>query len=225
LTDVWVILGTLFAGVAACGWVWDKVRAHREAPAPHIEVEIIGEATTDAGTFDLVEVTNVGSDTAYVSGIIVQSATYYAMDGLRIPKILRPAEPVRLVYDIKDKPQAFVVLALRHHRSRYVSVTWEPLDRIGPMAEKLFAQAAALRTLPPRWVMGERRAQLVGPDGVAAYKVRLKSKESLFRIGVALGTEDPPALKPHSKPRRLLIWLWAIQPWTKTQTGQRILGI
>jgi len=144
--------------------------------------------------------------------MIVQPATYFARDGFRIPKILKSAEPVRLVYDIKDKPLAFVVLALRYHRSRYISVTWDPLDRNGPMAENLFAQVAALRTLPPRWVMGKRRAQLVGPEGVAAFRVKLSSKDALSRLGVAMGTEEQPALKPLSKQRQLLIWLWAIQP-------------
>lgn len=208
--DWWSVAGTVFAGVAAAGWAWDKYVESRDRPKAIMTFRSNATMTRDSVIYDVLTVTNTGNCDAFLhQGLqVVNGGAPFEMHGHERPEVLRTGDSAQLFYT-EVKPDETYARSTLYER-RGVVIQWDPISNSSSLVEELLRQFDESRELPPRWVAGRRPPQFVGPGGVARTLIRSKwpEAEQRRRIGIAMGEIPSPEPTTPSRPRRVLVWLW-----------------
>ncbi|MCO1338061.1 hypothetical protein BJH93_04005 [Kocuria polaris] len=195
-TDIAAWAAVAFSGIAAAGWIADRVRDKRNAPQANVRAKVIGTATIDNETFDLVNLTNTGNETAYISeGLYFRNSELHQRKEFTAPSVLKDDREHHLLIT-SDKPQdAYVLICRRHPKGRWNEFTWWPLYDDSPLHDDRARQFEMLRTLRWRWQRRIfARIMLVGPgdNGLPIRRVQSGKRHTLQRLEVALGEVEPP---------------------------------
>lgn len=199
----WISLATL--GLAAITLVF-VVRAdvvqRRHAPRVQLSVTQFGIATcSDGAERHVWEISNAGSETADLQLKTVRcrvepTAEYPSF------RVVAPGQSRQLLVQSTDFESAWILLMWRQSRDRrWVDFQWWAPEAGTELEEERARQLRPLkRALGRRFRRRRRTVQAVGPGGVAATRVRTRSKRLRQDLQTAASLADQPTVSPKDAP-------------------------
>lgn len=140
MMELLTLLGTVFAGVAAFGWIWDKYVAHRDRPLPMLVFHNNSSLTYEGNKYELLTISNTGNADADIGKMLLLKDIGPARElpGYEMPYVIKARERAQLACEWIDREKSYVIYVLNFLRGRvfHTVVRWAPVHREGQLGER-----------------------------------------------------------------------------------------